>query len=81
MVFADYLNNTVDTFDYFSINLSNVEDVEDDKTNDNKLHCIVLSLFYFMSKTSEMCTMCTNYNVDSNTKYSNYTELRIKCSN
>ena len=22
--------------------------------------------------------MCTNYNVDSNTKYSNYIELRIK---
>ena len=24
--------------------------------------------------------MCTNYNVDSNTKYSNYIELQIKCS-
>ena len=80
MVFADYLNNTVDTFDYFQLNLSNVEDVEDYKRNNNeiKLHCIVLSLFYFMSKTSEICT---NYNVDSNTKFSNYTELRTKCLN
>ena len=51
------------------------------KRNDNKLHCIVLSLFYFMSKMSEMCTMCMNYNVDSNTKYSNYIELQIKCLN
>ena len=25
--------------------------------------------------------MCTNYNVDSNTRYSNYIELGIKCSN
>ena len=33
--------------------------------------CIALSLFYFMSKTSEMCTMTTNYNVNSNSKYSN----------
>ena len=65
----------------FQLNLSNVEDVKDYKTNDNRLHCIALSLFYFMSKISEMCTMCTNYNVDSKTKYSNYIELRIKCSN
>ena len=67
MVCVGYSNNTVDSFDY--------------KRNDNKLHCIVLSLFYFMSKMSEMCTMCTNYNVDSNTKYLNYIELQIKCSN
>ena len=33
-----------------------VEDIEDYKTDDKKLHCIVLSLFYFMSKTLEMCT-------------------------
>ena len=30
---------------------------------------------------SEMCTMSKNYNVDSNTKYSNYIEHQIKCSN
>ena len=30
-----------------------------------------------MSKMSEMCTMSMNYNVDSNTKYSNYIEHRI----
>ena len=81
MVCAVYSNNTVDLFDFFQLNLSNVEDVKDYKTDDNKLHCIVLSLFYFMSKTSEMCTMYMNYNVDSNTKYSNYIELRIKSLN
>ena len=40
----------------FQLNLSNVEDVEDCKTHDNKLHCIILSLFYLMSKTLEMHT-------------------------
>ena len=68
MVCVGYSNNTLDLFHYFQLNLSNVEDVEDYKTNDKKLHCIVLSLFHFMLKTLEMCTMCTNYNVDSNTK-------------
>ena len=33
-----------------------------------------------MSKMSEMCTMSMNYNVGSNTKYSNYIEHQIKCS-
>ena len=51
--------------------LSNVEDVRDNTTNDNRLHCIALSLFYFMSKMSEMCTITTNYNVNSNSKYKN----------
>ena len=51
--------------------VSNVKDVGDNTTNDNRFHCIALSLFYFMSKTSEMCTITTNYNVDSNSKYSN----------
>ena len=32
----------------------------------NYFDCIALNLFYFMSKTSEMCTMATNYNVNSN---------------
>ena len=32
------------------------KDIKDYKTDDNKLHCIILSLFYFMSKTSEMRT-------------------------
>ena len=40
----------------FQLNLSNVKDVEDCKTDDNKLHCIILSLFYLMLKTSEMHT-------------------------
>ena len=61
--------------------MSKTNDNRYDNRLDNRLHCIALSLFYFMLKTSEMCTMCMNYNVDSNTKYSNYIELRIKCSN
>ena len=40
----------------FQLNLSNVKDVKDCKTHDNKLHCIILSLLYLMSKTSEMHT-------------------------
>ena len=55
----------------FQLILSNVEDVGDNTTNDNRLHCIALSLFYFMLKMSEMCTMTMNYNVNSNSKYSN----------
>ena len=55
----------------FDLILSNVEDVVDNTTNHNRLHCIALSLFYFMLKTSEMCTMTTNYNVNSNSKYLN----------
>ena len=30
-----------------------------------------IGFIYFLLKTSKMCTMCTNYNVDSNSKYSN----------
>ena len=30
-----------------------------------------IEFIYFLSKTSKMCTMCMNYNVDSNSKYSN----------
>ena len=37
----------------FQQNFSNAEDC---KTDDNKLHCIILSLFYLMLKTSEMHT-------------------------
>ena len=55
----------------FDLILSNVEDVGDNTTNHNRLHCIALSLFYFMLKMSEMCTMTTNYIVNSNSKYSN----------
>ena len=56
--------------------------VKDYKTDHNEvaLYCIE---FYFIScRRPRRCVqMCTNYNVDSNTKYSNYIELRIKCSN
>ena len=55
----------------FQLILSNVKDVGDNTKNDNRLHCIALSLFYFMSKMSEMCTMTMNYNVNSKSKYSN----------
>ena len=57
--------------DLNALNAMYVRDVRDNTTNDNRLHCIALSLFYFMSKTSEMYTMTTNYNVNSNSKYSN----------
>ena len=43
-------------FIIFQLNLSNVEDIEDCKTDDNKLHCIILSLLYLISKMSEMHT-------------------------
>ena len=57
--------------DLNALNAMYVGDVGDNTTGDNRLHCIALSLFYFMSKTSEMCTMTTNYNVNSNSKYTN----------
>ena len=40
----------------YQLLLSNVEDIQDNTTNNNRLHCIALSLFYFMSNMSEMCT-------------------------
>ena len=44
-----------------------VKDVEDIKTS---LHRV----YFILCQMSEMCTMSMNYNVDSNTKYSNYIE-------
>ena len=52
-----------------------VEDVED-RSNTPK-GCNAM----YVKDVEDAYKMCTNYNVDSNTKYSNYIELRIKCSN
>ena len=54
---------------------NNVEDVKDIKTS----HNIFLTDFLeFISLLSETSKMCINYNVDSNTKSSNYSKIRFK---
>ena len=50
---------------------TNDEDVEDNKTKQ-----ISLTLFHYCQKL-QRC-VCTNYNVDSNTKSSNYSKIRFK---
>ena len=52
-----------------------VEDVEDIKTNHNRF---LTDFLEFILLLSEMSKMCTNYNVDSNTKSSNYSKIRFK---
>ena len=52
-----------------------VENVEDIKTSHNSFLTDVLE---FIPLLSEMSKMCTNYNVDSNTKFSNYSKIRFK---
>ena len=47
---------------------NNVEDIEDIKTSHNRFPWVC----FIMSE------MCTNYNVDSNTKSSNYSKIRFK---
>ena len=47
----------------------NVEDIEDIKTSYNRFLTDFLEFISLLSKTSKMCT---NYNVDSNTKSLNY---------
>ena len=53
----------------------NVEDVEDIKTSHNRF---LTDFLEFISLLSKMSKMCTNYNVDSNTKSSNYSKIRFK---
>ena len=52
-----------------------VKDVEDIKTRHNRF---ITDFLEFISLLSEMSKMCTNYNVDSNTKSLNYSKIRFK---
>ena len=54
---------------------NNVEDVEDIKISHNKF---LTDFLEFISLLSEMLKMCMNYNVDSNTKSSDYSKIRFK---
>ena len=54
---------------------NNVEDVKDIKTSRNRF---LTDFLEFISLLSEMSKMCTNYNVDSNMKSSNYSKIRFK---
>ena len=54
---------------------NNVEDVEDIKTSHNRFLTDFLAFISLLSKTLKMCT---KYNVDSNTKSSNYSKIRFK---
>ena len=54
---------------------NNVEDVEDIKTSHNRF---LTDFLKFISLLSEMSKMCMNYNIDSNTKSSNYSKIRFK---
>ena len=49
--------------------------VKDIKTSRNRF---LTDFLEFISLLSEMSKMCTNYNVDSNTKSSNYSKIRFK---
>ena len=49
--------------------------VEDIKTSHNRFLTDFIEFISFLSKMSKMCT---NYNVDFNTKSSNYMKIRFK---
>ena len=51
---------------------NNVKDVEDIKTSHNRF---LTDFLEFISLLLETSKMCTNYNVDSNTKSSNYSKI------
>ena len=51
---------------------NNVEDVKDIKTSHNRFLTDFLDFISLLSETSKMCT---NYNVDSNTKPLNYSKI------
>ena len=53
---------------------NNVEDVLDIKTSHNRF---LTDFLEFISLLSEMSKMCTNYNVDSNTRSSNYSKIQF----
>ena len=50
----------------------NVKDAEDIKTSHNRF---LTDFLEFISLLSKMSKMCTNYNVDSNTKSSIYSKI------
>ena len=54
---------------------NNVKDVRDIKTSHNRF---LTHFLEFISLLSEMLKMCMNYNVDSNTKSSNYSKIQSK---
>ena len=54
---------------------NNVKDVEDIKKTYNRF---LTDFLKFISLLSETLKMCTNYNIDSNTKSSNYSKIRFK---
>ena len=52
-----------------------VEYVKDIKTSHNRF---LTDFLEFIPLLSELSKMCTNYNVDSNMKSSNYSKIRFK---
>ena len=54
---------------------NNVKDVEDIKTSQNRF---LTDFLEFISLLLETSKMCTNYNVDSNTKSLNYSKIQFK---
>ena len=54
---------------------NNVEDIKDTKTSHNKFLTDFLEFISLLLVTSKMCM---NYNVDSNTKSSNYSKIQFK---
>ena len=54
---------------------NNVEDIEDIKTSHNRF---LTDFLEFISLWLETSKMCMNYNVDSNTKSSNYSKIQFK---
>ena len=55
---------------------NNVEDIKDIKTSHN--NNFLTDFLEFISLLSEMSKICMNYNVDSNTKSSNYSKIQFK---
>ena len=51
---------------------NNVKDIEDIKTSHNRF---LTDFLKFISLLLEMLKMCTNYNLDSNMKSSNYSKI------
>ena len=66
--------HSIECIEYCTKDQSNVEDVEDRSNTPKGCNAVC-------RRRRRCIQMCTNYNVDSNTKYSNYIELRIKCLN
>ena len=54
---------------------NNVKGVEDIETSHNRF---LTDFFEFISLLLETSKMCMNYNVDSNTKSSNYSKISFK---